>query len=70
MPYINIKLSKVGGVGLSQEKKAEVIQKTTQVLVDVLGRDPKTIMVLLEEADTDNWGSGGITVTEIIKAGK
>lgn len=64
MPFINIKLSK-GQVGMTAEEKAEVIKRSTQVLVDVLNKDPKTITVLIQEESSDNWGAGGVTVTEL-----
>jgi len=36
----------------------------TQALVDVLGKNPETTVVVIEEVDTDNWGIGGVSVTE------
>ncbi len=41
-----------------------LIKGVTQVLVDVLGKDPKTTVVVIDEVDTDNWGIGGETVTD------
>ncbi|MDD5009356.1 MAG: 4-oxalocrotonate tautomerase family protein [Syntrophorhabdaceae bacterium] len=60
MPFVNIKITKDG---VSPEKKAEVIKGVTQLLVDVLGKNPQTVMVLIEEVETDNWGVGGESVT-------
>ena len=64
MPFVNIKITK-GGV--TAEQKQELIKGTTQLLVDVLGKDPKTTFVVIDEVDTDNWGIGGQSVTEIRK---
>lgn len=64
MPFINIKITK-GGV--TAEQKKELIKGTTQLLVDVLGKDPKTTFVVIDEVDTDNWGIGGQSVTEVRK---
>lgn len=61
MPYVNVKITREGATA---EKKAEVIRRMTQVLVDVLGKNPDTTVVVIEEVDTDNWGIGGKTVTE------
>lgn len=61
MPLVNIKITKEG---VSAEKKAELIKGATQLLVDVLGKNPQTTVVIIEEVDTDNWGIGGISVTE------
>lgn len=60
MPYVNIKITKEGA---TKEQKAKLIQGTTQLLVDVLGKNPQTTFVVIEEVDTDDWGIGGETVT-------
>ena len=60
MPYVNIKITKDGA---SAEKKAELIRGVTNLLRDVLGKNPQTTVVVIEEVDTDNWGIGGETVT-------
>ena len=61
MPYVNVKITREEA---TSEQKAEVIRRMTQVLVDVLKKNPETTLVIIEEVDTDNWGIGGITVTE------
>ncbi len=66
MPYVNIKITKEGA---SSEKKAELIRRVTTLLADVLGKNPQTTVVVIEEVDTDNWGIGGETVTERRKRG-
>ncbi len=66
MPLVNIKIAKDN---VTQEKKAELIKGATQLLVDVLGKNPQTTVVIIEEVDTDNWGIGGISVTERRKLG-
>lgn len=67
MPLINIKVTKEG---LTVEKKEELIKKATQLLVDVLGKNPKTTVVIIDEVETDNWGIGGESVTNRRKSGK
>lgn len=67
MPFVNIKITRDG---VTPEKKAEVIRRVTQVMVDVLGKNPATTMVLIEEAETDNWGVAGETVTARRKSGR
>lgn len=49
--------------GATAEQKAAIIQGATQLLVDVLGKNPKTTHVIIEEVDTDNWGIAGEPVT-------
>jgi 4-oxalocrotonate tautomerase len=60
MPYVNIKITREGA---TPEKKAELIRGVTQLLVDVLGKNPQTTVVIIDEVETDNWGIGGETVT-------
>ena len=67
MPYVNIKITKEG---VTPEKKAEVIKGVTELLRDVLGKNPQTTVVVIEEVGTDNWGIGGETVTERRKRGE
>jgi 4-oxalocrotonate tautomerase len=64
MPFVNIKVTQ-GGV--TAEQKQELIRGVTQLLADVLGKDPKTTFVVIDEVDTDNWGIGGQSVTELRK---
>ncbi|WP_075619387.1 tautomerase family protein [Paenisporosarcina indica] len=60
MPYVNIKIT---NENVTPEKKAALIQGVTQLLVDVLDKNPETTVVVIDEVDTDNWGIGGKTVT-------
>jgi 4-oxalocrotonate tautomerase len=60
MPYVNIKITKEGATA---EKKAQLIQGVTHLLKDVLGKNPQTTVVVIDEVETDNWGIGGETVT-------
>ncbi|HEY6096435.1 MAG TPA: 4-oxalocrotonate tautomerase family protein [Candidatus Deferrimicrobium sp.] len=61
MPYVNVKITREGA---TPEKKAELISRMTQVLVEVLGKNPETTVVVIEEVDTDSWGIGGVSVME------
>ena len=61
MPYVNVKITREGA---TPEQKAELIRRMTRVLVDVLGKNPATTVVVIDEVDTDNWGIGGVSVTE------
>jgi len=64
MPFVNIRITKEGA---TSEQKQKLIKGATQLLVDVLGKDPKTTFVVIDEVDTDNWGIAGQSVTEIRK---
>jgi 4-oxalocrotonate tautomerase len=67
MPYVNIKITKDGATA---RKKAQVISGVTNLLRDILGKNPATTVVIIDEVDTDNWGIGGETVTQRRKQGK
>ena len=67
MPYVNIKIT---NEGVTKEQKENLISGVTNLLVDVLGKNPKTTVVVIDEVDTDNWGIGGEQVTELRKVEK
>ena len=60
MPYVNIKITREQN---TPQQKAALIRGVTQLLVDVLGKNPQTTVVVIDEVDTDNWGIGGESVT-------
>ena len=53
MPYVNIKVTKEG---VTAEQKARLIAGVTDLLRTVLGKNPATTFVIIDEVDTDNWG--------------
>jgi len=67
MPYVNVRITRDGATA---EQKAAVIRGVTDLLRDVLGKNPQTTVVVIDEVDTDNWGIGGETVTERRKQAK
>lgn len=66
MPYVNIKVTREG---VTAEQKAALIRGATQLLVDVLGKNPATTVVVIDEVETDNWGIGGESITVRRKKG-
>ena len=60
MPYVNIKITREGATA---EQKARLIAGVTELLREVLDKNPATTEVVIDEVDTDNWGIGGETVT-------
>ena len=64
MPYVNIKIT---DEQVTAEQKAQLIEGATQLLVDVLNKNPKTTVVVIDEVNTDNWGIGGEVVTKLRK---
>ncbi len=61
MPYVNIKITKEGATA---EQKAALIAGVTELLVNVLDKNPATTVVVIDEVDTDNWGIAGQSVTQ------
>jgi len=61
VPYVNIKITKEGATA---DQKKQLIQGATDMLHDILGKNPQTTVVVIEEVDTDNWGIAGETITE------
>ncbi|MEZ7197727.1 2-hydroxymuconate tautomerase family protein [Pseudodesulfovibrio karagichevae] len=64
MPFVNIRITRESATA---EQKRRLIQGVTDLLAEVLGKNPKTTFVIIDEVDTDNWGIGGESVTELRK---
>ncbi len=68
MPYVNIKVTQEGGPngkGPSDDEKLQLIAGVTQLLQDVLGKDPSTTVVVIDEVPMTSWGIGGRSVKHI-----
>ena len=63
MPYVNIRITREGA---SAAQKADLIAGVTTLLHDVLGKNPATTFVIIDEVDTDNWGIGGEPVDSVL----
>lgn len=61
MPYVNIKVTREG---VSREQKAALIKGVTDLLADILGKEPATTFVVINEVDMEDWGVGGLPVEE------
>ena len=66
MPYVNIKITRER---TTPEQKAKLIDGVTRLLQNLLGKNPATTVVVIDEVDTDNWGIGGETITVRRKRG-
>jgi 4-oxalocrotonate tautomerase len=64
MPYVNIKIT---DEGVTKEQKATLIKGVTDLLQQVLNKNPATTVVVIDEVNTDNWGIGAEQVTELRK---
>ena len=66
MPYVNIKVTG-GKEAPNVEQKAELIAGVTELLTRVLGKNPDTTVVVIDEVAMDNWGIGGKSVSQLRK---
>lgn len=64
MPYVNVRITK----GATAAQKRAVISGITDVLVNVLGKNPDYTYVVIDEIELDDWGQRGTTVAELRKA--
>ncbi|MGR6870835.1 2-hydroxymuconate tautomerase family protein [Pseudomonas sp. HK3] len=64
MPYVNIKIT---DEGVTRDQKAQLVTGVTQLLVDVLNKNPATTFVVIDEVKLDNWGIGYELVDDIRK---
>ena len=63
MPYVNIRIAGKA----TKEQKEKLYEGVTQLLADVLDKKPSSTYVVIDEVDTDNWGVGGQSLTELRK---
>jgi len=56
MPYINVRIT----AGASQEQKDLIIKGITQVMVDVLHKNPENTHIVIDEIPPENWGINGV----------
>jgi len=63
MPYVNIRIAGKA----TKEQKEKLYEGVTKLLSDVLDKKPSSTYVVIDEVDTDNWGVGGQSLTEIRK---
>ena len=61
MPMINVKITNEGA---TQAQKKQVMAEMTEVLARVLGKNPETTIVIIDEVETENWAIGGEPVNE------
>lgn len=61
MPYVNIKITRENA---TPDQKAALIRGVTDLLVEVLNKDPATTFVVIDEVALEDWGVGGLPVAE------
>jgi 4-oxalocrotonate tautomerase len=63
MPYVNVQILK----GANRDQKEKMVKEITQTLVNVLGKKPEYIHIVIQEIDTDDWGYAGMLTTDFLK---
>jgi len=66
MPFVKIELTREG---VTREQKRQIIKGVTDVLTNVLNKDPNLTHISIEEVDTDNWGYAGEQVSVLREQG-
>ncbi len=61
MPYVKIEITREGA---TPDQKARLIEGVTDLLARELNKNPATTVVVIDEVDLDNWGIGGLPVTQ------
>ena len=65
MPYVNVRITRDG---VTVEQKRQVVEEITRTLVNVLGKRPEHIHVIIDEVEPENWGYAGMLTTEYLKS--
>ncbi len=67
MPYINIQIT----TGATRDQKSRLVRDVTGSLVEVLGKRPEHIHIVIQEIEEENWGFEGMLTDDWKKsAGK
>lgn len=56
MPYINVQIT----TGATREQKARMVKDMTDSLVNVLGKKPEHIHIVIQEIKEEDWGFEGM----------
>ena len=56
MPYVKIEVTREG---VSREKKQALIKGVTDLITEVLNKDPHLTHVVIQEIELDDWGYAG-----------
>lgn len=59
MPYVNVRITREGA---TPDQKRQIIAGVTELLVEVLDKDPATTFVVIDEVELEDWGVGGLPV--------
>ncbi len=65
MPYVSVRVTKDD---VTAAQKRRVVEEITRTLVNVLGKRPEHIHVIIDEVEPENWGYAGMLTTDYREA--
>ena len=63
MPLVTIRIAR-RATPTTTEQKARLIAGISDVVQNVLDKRRDSVTVIIDEVDPDNWGEGGVSVTQ------
>lgn len=66
MPYVKIELTREG---VTRVQKQELISGITNLITDVLNKDPHLTHIVIQEIELDDWGYAGEQVSVLREKG-
>ena len=66
MPYVKIEVTREG---VTREQKQKLIKGVTDLITNVLNKDPQLTHVVIQEVELDNWGFAGEQVSALREKG-
>jgi 4-oxalocrotonate tautomerase len=66
MPFVKIEVTREG---VTREQKQQLIKGVTDLITQVLNKDPHLTHVAIQEIELDNWGYAGEQVSVLREQG-
>ncbi len=66
MPYVKLELTREG---VTREQKQKLISGITNLITEILNKDPHLTHVVIQEIELDDWGYAGEQVSVLREKG-
>lgn len=66
MPYVKLELTREG---VTREQKQQLISGITNLITEVLNKDPHLTHIVIQEIELDDWGYAGEQVSVLREKG-
>jgi len=74
MPIVTVQVTREGTVPgadrTTTEQKAAIHKGVSDLLLQVLGKDPEDTFVIFQEVELEDWGRGGLSVPDYRNAAR